>query len=68
MGGYPVDFQNGKLVIRQYFCSDVCPQYGGWHEECFGVNKKKIVSKLVVALLLTPRGVVLLDVLQNNLL
>ena len=41
LGGYPVGLQNGRLVIRQYFCSDVCPQYGGWHEEYFGVNKKE---------------------------
>ena len=41
LGGYPVEFQNGRLVIRQYFCSDVCPQYGGWHNEYFGVNKKE---------------------------
>ena len=40
-GGYPVGFQNGRLVIRQYFCSDVCPQYSYREDVYFGVNTEK---------------------------
>ena len=46
LGGYPVGFNNGRLVIRQYFCSDVCPQYGDWHEEYFGVNNREDCEKI----------------------
>ena len=67
LGGYPVGFQNGRFIIRQYFCSDVCPQYGGWHDEYFGVNKKKVVNKSEAVLLLIQLGVVLLVVPRGNI-
>lgn len=31
LGGYPVGFKNGRFLIKNYFCSDVCPAYGHWN-------------------------------------
>jgi hypothetical protein len=39
--GYPGGFKDGRLIIYQYTCSDVCPDAGGWHKEYFGVDSKE---------------------------
>lgn len=46
LGGFPVGLHNGRLVIYQYFCSDVCPQYGGWHKEYFGVKSPEDCERI----------------------
>jgi len=38
LGGFPVGFLNGRLVIYAYFCSDVCPQQGFWHKRYYGIR------------------------------
>ena len=44
--GWPIGFKNGWLIIYQYFCSDVCPQYGGWHKEYYNVNTKEKCAEI----------------------
>ncbi len=46
LGGFSVGFHNNRLVIRQYFCSDVCPENGGWHDEYFGVDTKEYCDQI----------------------
>jgi len=31
---------NGKVIVRKYFCSDVCPQAGGYYTVYYGVKTK----------------------------
>ena len=53
LGGWPVGFDNGHLLVKQYHCSDVCPGYGGWFvvysridnkEECDRIGGKTIID------------------------
>ncbi len=51
LSGYLVGFNNGRLVVRYYFCSDVCPKndrqnYGSWVEAYFGVRSKESCEKI----------------------
>ena len=46
LGGFPIGFRNGRLVIYQYFCSDVCPQSGSWHKEYYGIDTQEECEKI----------------------
>jgi hypothetical protein len=34
-------FQNGRIVHEQYFCSDVCPNYGRYYLLYYGIKTKE---------------------------
>lgn len=46
LDGFPVGFGKGKLIIRQYYCSDICPDYGWWHNEYYGINTKELCEQI----------------------
>lgn len=46
LGGYPVGFSNKRLVVRIYYCSDVCPEYGGWYNVYYGIDTLESCEQL----------------------
>ena len=46
LDGFPIGIHNGRLVIYKYFCSDVCPQYGSWHKEYYGIRTREECEKI----------------------
>ena len=41
LGGYPVGFEDGRVLVKKYYCSDVCPAYGHWNTVYFGIENKE---------------------------
>ena len=57
LGGYPVGFSKGRLIIYKYTCADLCPQQGYWYksyygnisyEECVFIGGKPALVGLIV--------------------
>lgn len=39
--GFPVGFNNGRILIYQSFCSDVCPDAIRWDIKYYGITTKE---------------------------
>lgn len=44
--GFPATISRGKLVIYRYSCVDLCPAYGYWQKQYYGVNSKEECEKI----------------------
>lgn len=57
LGGFPVGYKNGYLVVYNYTCADVCPDQGYWfkkyygnisYDECIAMGEKPALVGFIV--------------------
>lgn len=46
LGGYPVGFEGGRILVKKYYCSDVCPAYGHWNTVYSRIKSKQECDKI----------------------